>query len=112
MMRDVSLMHQPIVKEGVQEWRKWILPSCFGSFCRSTEDLGSPHAKSLTGLLQQFLCDGEVHQSRVDVLVAEVRGQIGETRLGIDAFPVPGQHPVHDEGMPQIMDAKVPYVLA
>src|SRR5213594_4387224 len=81
------------------------LRSCISSFRRSSQDLGSTHAKSITRLLKQFLGNSEIYQSRVDVLVAEICSQVRETRLRIDAFAVPGQHSVHDEGMSQVVNA-------
>src|SRR5437867_8685320 len=62
------------------------LVSCVSPFCGSSQNLGSTHAESLTGLLEQFLGNGEIHQCRVDVLVAEVCRQVRETRLRVDAF--------------------------
>jgi hypothetical protein len=35
----------------------------------------------------------------MDVFVTEIRSQIREARLRIDAFAVPGEHAAGDEGM-------------
>jgi len=67
--------------------------------------LGTAHTKSLAGLLKQVLGNGEVHQRRMDVFVAEIRGQIRKARLRIDAFAVPGEHTAGDEGMTKFVYA-------
>jgi hypothetical protein len=64
------------------------------------------YSESITGLLQQFLSDGEIDQGRVDVLVAQISGQVKEARLGVDAFAVPREHTVHNKGVPQVMDMR------
>jgi hypothetical protein len=82
---------------------KWA--SCITSLCRTSQDLGSPYAEPFTGLQQEFLGNSEVHQGRVDVLVSELGCQVRKMWLRIDALPVPGQHPIDDEGMTKVMSA-------
>jgi hypothetical protein len=56
-------------------------------------------------MLQQFLGDSEIDQGRVDVLVAQISGQVEETRLRVNAFAIPREHTVHNKGMTKVMDA-------
>jgi hypothetical protein len=62
-------------------------------------------AKALASLLQQLRRDREVHERRIDVFVTEVGRQIRQTRLGIDASVIPGQHAVDHKGVAKIMYA-------
>ncbi len=57
-------------------------------------------------LLEQVLGDGQIDQGGVDVFVAEIGGQIGESFLGLDARAVPRQHAMNDKGVPQIMEPR------
>ena len=51
-------------------------------------------------LLEQVLGDGQIDQGGVDVFVAEIGGQIGESFLGLDARAIPRPHAMHDKGVP------------
>src|SRR5665213_2192919 len=63
-------------------------------------------AEPLSGQTQQLGRGRHVEKSRVDVLVAEERRQIGQLRLRVDSGARPLQYPMVDKGMSQIMNAR------
>src|SRR5689334_21722914 len=67
------------------------------------EDATTVAPETLARLLQQFLGDGEVDQGRVDVLVPEIGGQVGEPMLRIDAGSIPRQHAMDHKGVTKVM---------
>ena len=68
--------------------------------------MGAEDPKPLAGAMQQFLGDRDVNQSGVQVTMAEVGPEVRQLGLDIDVFPVPLDHPMHDETVPQIMDPR------
>ena len=55
--------------------------------------------------MQKLLRDRQINQRRMDVLVAEVRGQVWQHGLGVDSCPIPFRHSVNDECVAKVVDA-------
>src|SRR5271157_117156 len=68
--------------------------------------MGAEGPKPLAGTMQQFLGDRDVNQGGVQVAMTEVGPEVRQLGLDIDAFPVPLDHPMHDETVSQIMDSR------
>ena len=59
----------------------------------------------IIGQMQKLLRDCQINQRRMDVFMAEIRGQIWEHGLGVDACPIPFGHSVNHECVAKVMDA-------
>lgn len=70
------------------------------------ERRGADDTEALVGETEQLLGDREVDQGRVDVTVTEVGREVGQPALRVDALPVPLEHPMDDEGVAQVVDAR------
>src|SRR5271165_2416839 len=68
--------------------------------------MGAEGPKTLAGAMQQFLGDRDVTRIECRVTMAEVGPEVRQLGLDIDVFPVPLDHPMHDETVPQIMDPR------
>ena len=68
--------------------------------------MGAEDPEPLAGAMQQFLGDRDVNQGGVQVAMTEVGPEVRQPGLDIDVFPVPLDHPMHDEAVSQIMDPR------
>ena len=59
----------------------------------------------IIGQMQKLLRDRQINQRRMDVLVAEIRGQVWQHGLGVDACPIPFGHSVNHECVAKVVDA-------
>src|SRR5713226_2013089 len=63
-------------------------------------------SEALVRLLQELLGDRQVYQRRVDIAMTKVGGQMCQPALGIDPLLIPLRHPMDDERMPKVMNAR------
>ena len=105
-------------------WRevlRWAISQSWKKVCRSwakggmvayavssrwLEHMGAKGVKTRIRFLEEVLGDGQVHQGGIDIFMAEIRRQVMEAGLRIDPGAIPGHHPVHDKGVPQVMEPR------
>jgi hypothetical protein len=63
-------------------------------------------AKTLAGFLKQLLGNRQIDDGGMEIAVTEIGPQVRQSGLDIDALPIPGQHPMDDKGVAQIMNAR------
>lgn len=63
-------------------------------------------AETFARQTEQLLGDGQIDERRVDVAVPEIGGEVGQPALRVDPQPVPLEHAVDDERVPQVVDAR------
>ena len=73
---------------------------------RGMEYLGAKGVKAGIRFLEYLLSDGQVHQGGIDVFMAEIGREVMEAGLRIDPGAIPGQHPMDDKRVPQIMEPR------
>ena len=70
------------------------------------EYLGAKGVKAGIRFLEEFLGDGQVHQGGIDIFMAKIGREVMEAGLRIDPGAIPGQHPMDDKRVPQIMEPR------
>ena len=60
----------------------------------------------LVDFAAQLRCGAKINMRGTDIDVPHVGGQRGEPGVDILTVPIPGQQPMHGEGVSQIMDAR------
>ena len=98
MRREIALLDRPIVETRAVTGAE--LVGVHERISLATQYLASiTRSVSFRCQLEQLLGDGQVGEGRVQAFVSQVGHQVRQSRRGIDAFAIPVEPAVDDEGV-------------